>query len=238
MPQIWSKRRGRSLNVSNRADISPTSRSVAGIGRRCVRRSDGRVLQFVRPERAICQRSTAAIARHIAIVPAPSDIGNADTSAEAEAGEWIGVGSAADAVGGNPTMGIAIKAVVEIHGAMKRDAQRRPQITAGEWCGPLAGEGAIGRRSGTSRGVVELSIVAVPCDAESGSTANGECFLFNSQIRVHFYLVNVALVIRDFDPNAGRGNGRSTCNCRDIEPMPEVRVEISDVVGLIIDRAD
>ena len=64
-------------------------------------------------------------------------------------------------------MGIPVEPIVQIHGAVERNVQRRPQIAAGERRGAIAGQSDVVRWSCSGIGAAESAVVAVPSDAES-----------------------------------------------------------------------
>src|SRR6476619_5642819 len=69
-------------------------------------------------------------------------------------------------------MGVAVKTIVQIDGAMKRNTKNRSQIAAGEWGGSIACKGDVvgGPRSGIR--AAEAAVIAVPGNCKTRGRAD------------------------------------------------------------------
>src|SRR5206468_4088368 len=105
----------------------------------------GGVLETIGVEGAVRERAATTIPSHIAVVAAPGNVGNPHTVAEAQSRERIRVGIASDAISRNPTVRIAVKAVIEVDRAMKGNIEQRAQFAAGKRDRALSCQRAIGR---------------------------------------------------------------------------------------------
>ena len=155
---------------------------------------------------------------------------------EAQSRERIGIGIASHAISRNPTMRIAVKAVIEVDRAMKGNIEQRPQLAAGKRHSVLTGERAIGWWRRSCGRVVELPVIAVPGNVKPGRVGDAHEAAFESCVGIHFDFVDVALVAGHFDANAGSENRVAVL--RHIEAVPQIGVEICRVVRFVIDRAD
>ena len=148
--------------ILHRADGGPTCGGIASFRRRAVRAGHGGDLERVSSHGAIRAGAGTGVPRTEPVVAAPGDAADIDGSGEAKSGEWIRSRAR------DPTVDVAVQAVVQVRGDMEWNSQFRPQIAAGKRHGAVAGQGDVVRWSGTEVRAVEAAVVAVPVDGETG----------------------------------------------------------------------